>query len=320
MSLLSSWLAATPPDAAVEIAPEGVSVAMVGTRGAEAIIQAYGIEPLPAGAVQPSLTAHNVVDKPAVAAALRAACEGAGIRPKRMALLIPDLAARVSLVRFDTVPARRDDFDQLLHWQLRKSAPFPIEEGIVTYSEGAPSQGGREFVVALARRDVVLEYESVCDELGMQAGLVDLATLSVVNLLLGAAPAPTGDWLAVHMRPSYTSIAVMRGPDLIFFRSRVEGDEDALEDVVHQTAMYYEDRLEGRGFARVLLGGVGRGGGSVEAARRSLETRLGARVESIDPTRTAAPADRISVTPELSAALAPLVGVLVRARREAVSA
>src|SRR5215213_1372831 len=102
MSLLSSWLAAAPPDAAVEIAPEGVSVAMLGMRGAEAVIQAYGIEPLPAGAVQPSLTAHNVVDKPAVAAALRAACESAGIRPKRVALLIPDLAARVSLVRFDS--------------------------------------------------------------------------------------------------------------------------------------------------------------------------------------------------------------------------
>jgi type IV pilus assembly protein PilM len=320
MSLLSSWLAAAPPEAAVEIAPEGVSVAVLAGRGREALIQAYGTAPLPSGAVQPSLTAHNIPDRAIVAAALRAACDKAGVRPKRVALLIPDLTARVSLVRFDTVPARRDDLDQLLHWQLRKSAPFPIEEGVVTYTAGAPLPSGGEFVVEVARRDVVLEYEGVCEELGMHAGLVDLPTLSIVNLFLADEAAPSGDWLVVHMRPSYTSIALMRGEHLIFFRSRAEGEEEPLEDVVHQTAMYYEDRLEGKGFTRVLLGGLGRGASSVEAARRNLESRLGARVEPIDPSRAAMLTDRISMTPELMSGLAPLVGMLRRAQREAVSA
>jgi Tfp pilus assembly PilM family ATPase len=320
MSLLSTWLAAAAPEAAVEIAPEGVSVAVLARRGADSLIQAYGTAPLPAGAVQPSLTAHNIPDRATVATALRAACDKAGVRPKRVALLIPDLTARVSLVRFDTVPARRDDLDQLLHWQLRKAAPFPIDEGIVTYSSGATLPSGREFVVEVARRDVVREYEGVCDELGMHAGLVDLPTLSVVNLFLAGAAPPSGDWLLVHMRPSYTSIVLMRGSDLIFFRSRAEGDEEPLEDVVHQTAMYYEDRLAGKGFTRVLLGGRGRGPGSLEAARRSLESRLGASVEAIDPTRAAMPTDRVAMTPELMAALPPLIGMLLRAQREAVSA
>lgn len=320
MSLLASWLASPPPDAAVEISSEAVSVAVVGSRGGQAVIQAHAAEPLPAGAVEPSLTVHNVVDRAAVAAALGAACEKAGVWPKRVALVIPDLAARVSLVRFDTVPARREDLDQLLQWQLRKSAPFPIEEGIVTYSAGARSGAAGEFIVEIARRDIVREYEAVCEEQGMYAGLVDLSTMSVVNLFLSDATAPTGDWLVVHMRPTYTSIALVRGQHLIFFRSRAEGDEDLLEDVVHQTAMYYQDRLEGQGFTRVLLGGTDRGAGSLEAARRSLEERLGARVESIDATRAAAPTDRISLNPELSATLAPLVGVLLRTRREAVTA
>ena len=320
MSILSSWLAAAPPDAAVEIAPEGVSVAVLAARGGQAVLQAYATEPLPAGAVQPSLAAHNITDRATVTAALRNACERAGIRPKRVALLIPDQAARVALVRFDTVPSRRDDLDQLLHWQLRKSAPFPIEEGVVTYSPGATVEGGREFIVELARRDIVREYEGVCEEQGMHAGLVDLSTLGVVNLFAGSGTPPAGDWLVVHVRPTYTSIALMRGPDLIFFRSRAEGDEDGLADVVHQTAMYYEDRLQGRGFNRVLLGGVGRVAGSLDAVRRSLEERLRARVEPIDPTAMAMPADRISVTPELMAVLAPLVGVMLRTRQEAVGA
>ena len=37
-----SWLASAPPDAAIEIAPDAVSIAVLGSRGAEAVVQAYG--------------------------------------------------------------------------------------------------------------------------------------------------------------------------------------------------------------------------------------------------------------------------------------
>lgn len=317
MSRLASWLAAAPPDAAVEITPEGVSVATLGAGADGPMIQSYGVEPLPPGAVLPSLAVHNVPDRRPVAEALRTACEKAGIKPKRVALVIPDPAARVSLVPFDTVPPKRDDFDQMLQWQLKKSAPFPIGEAVISYSTGAARAPGREFVVEVARREVIREYEAVCEDAGMHAGLVDLSTLSVVNLFLSEAAPPAGDWLVVHMRPSYTSMALLRGADLIFFRTGAEGDEERLADVVHQTAMYYEDRLEGKGFSRVLLGGIGNGEWSLDAARQGLEERLGASVEWI---RIAPPSDRVTVTPGLTATLAPLAGMLLRTQRETVSA
>src|SRR5437870_1777988 len=107
----------------------------------------------------------------------------------------------------------------------------------------------------------------------------------VVNLFLGSADAPAGDWLVVHLRPEYTSIVIMRGAHVIFFRNRAEGDEAAIADLVHQSTMYYQDRLSGERFSRVFLGGGGRVPGAVETARRSLEERLGASVEPIDPRR-----------------------------------
>jgi type IV pilus assembly protein PilM len=317
MSLLASWLASPPPDAAIEIAPEAVSIAALG-GGSHPAVQGYAVQPLPPGAVVPSLTSRNVVDRAAVVAAVGAAVERLGMRPRRVALVLPDLSARVSLVRFDQIPPKRDDLAQLIRWQVRKSAPFPIEDAALAYSPGARSGPGGEFVVVVARRDVVREYETVCEELGMHAGLVDLATLSVVNLFLADASPPAGDWLIVHMRPESTSIVIMRGADIIFYRNRAEGDDDALTDVVHQTTMYYQDRLSGQGFSRVLLGGIGRTIGAAAVARRSLEERLSTAVEAIDPTRSAALSDRVQATPELMAALAPVVGVLLRTRRETV--
>jgi type IV pilus assembly protein PilM len=320
MSLLSSWLTSPPPDAAVEISAERVAVATMAGRGNDLVVHGYASEPLPTGAVVPSLTAHNVVDRPRVVTALRAAIERLGSRPRRVALVIPDLAARVSLLRFDRVPARREDLDQLVRWQLKKSAPFPVDDACVTYNAGGQRDGGQEFLVAMARHEIVREYEGVCDEAGTYAGLVDLATLSVLNLFLSSREMPQGDWLVVHMQPEYTTLAILRGQDVIFYRSRPEGDDDSLADLVHQTEMYYQDRLSGQGFQHVLLGGSGRVPGSLHSAARSLEERLGAAVEPIDPTRVAALRDRITVSPDLMDLLAPLVGMLVRTRREAAAA
>ena len=320
MSLLASWLASPPADAAVEIAPGRVSAAALTSRSGDLGVQAWAVEAIPPGAVVPSLTGQNVFDRAAVTMAIRTVLGRLGWRPSRVALVIPDIAAKVSLVRFDQIPVRRDDLDQLVRWQVRKSAPFAIDEACITYSAGArPASGGGEFVVVLARRDVIEEYERVCSDAGAYAGLVDLSTLSVINLFLAAAGAPAGDWLLVHMRPEYTSIAIMRGADVVFFRNKPEDEDETLTDVVHQTAMYYQDRLAGQGFRRVLLGGSGRDAGSLETARRSLEERLGVMVEPIDPATLAPLPARSTVTGDLTDVLAPLVGMLLRTHREGVT-
>ena len=305
MSLLATWLASSPPDAAVEIAPERVSAATMAGRGSSPNVQSHATEALPAGAVVASLSAHNIVDQAAVTAAVRAVLGRLDGRVNRVALIIPDVSAKVSLVRFDQIPARRDDLDQLVRWQVRKAAPFPIEEACVSYTKGAGGpDGGGEFVVVVARRDIVEEYERVCAAAGAYAGLVDLATFSALNSVLASPPLPPGDWLAVHMRPGYTSIAIVRGEDVIFFRNRAEGEDESLTDLVHQTAMYYQDRLSGQGFSRVLLGGSGRTPGAVDTVRRELEDRLGTRVEPLGQ----------------SDVLTPLLGMLLRTRKEAVGA
>lgn len=320
MSILTSWLASPPPDAALELAPDSVSGAVVSARGSDTTVQSFAFEPLPAGVLVPSLTGQNLMDRAAVVAAIKTVVDRIG-RPKKVALVVPDLATRVSLVRFDQVPASREDLDQLIRWQVKKSAPFPIEEASLTWTPGSQAiDGGHEFVVALARRDVIREYESACESAGLHAGLVDLSTFSVVNCYLAGGRVPTGDWLVVQVRSDYTSIAIMRGGDVIFFRNRGEGEGDALADLVHQTTMYYQDRLSGQGFTRVLVGGTGRPGGDLEMARRGLEERLAVPVETIDPTRVAALTDRITVTRDVMARLAPLVGMMLRTRQETAAA
>jgi len=313
---LASWLASPSPDAAIEIAADRVTAAVLTMRGAGPVVTAHASEPLKPGAVTPSLTSVNIQDRHAVIGAVNRVLEKLGTRPRRIGLVIPDTAAKVSLLRFDKVPPRRDDFDQLVRWQLRKSAPFPVDTAAVTYSSAMSApDGGHEFIVELSRAECIREYESVCEDAGLYAGLVDTATFSLLGIS-DASSGSEGDWLLIHVRPDYTSIAIVRAGAVIFYRNRAEDGEEGLPDLVHQTAMYHQDRLAGGGFGRVCLAGAGRAPGAAEAARRGIEERLGVAVEPLDPTRAATLTDRINATPELMDVLGPVVGLLLRTLNE----
>ena len=314
MSVFASLRRAPAPAAAVELASGRVSAATLEWRGHHAVVAAHATEPLPDGALTPALATANLHDRAAVLGALHRVLERVGW-PRRIGLVIPDVAAKVSLVRFEKVPSRVQDLDQLVRWQVRKSAPFDIQEAQVSYEPGIRLPDGQEFIVSLARRAVVEEYESLCAEAGAEVGLVDLATFNVINAVLAGTVPPSTDWLLVNVAGDYTSIALMRGSDLLFFRNRAADADGTLADLVHQTAMYYEDRLKGSGFVRVLLAGAGaRQAGDVEQVRRSLEDRLTTPVETVDPRQAASIADRITASPTLLDTLTPLVGLLLRDR------
>jgi len=310
------------PAVAVELAANRVAAASLEWHGGQAAIAAHAVEPLPPGALVPALTSTNTHDRAAVIQALTSVLERVG-RPRRVGLIVPDVVAKVSLVRFERVPSKLQELDQLVRWQVRKTAPFAIEEAQVSYAPGLRADDGQEFIVSLARRSVIEEYEGLCAEVGAHAGLVDLSTFNVINAVLAGSSAPTADWLLVNVAADYTSIALLRRPSLIFFRNRAADTEGTLADLVHQTAMYYEDRLKGAGFARVILAGAGAApiehAPEIEGARRSLEDRLRTSVEAADPRAAAALTDRITAAPALLDALAPLVGLLLRDREGATA-
>jgi type IV pilus assembly protein PilM len=316
-----SLLAAPAPTVAVEISARNVAAIAMTVHGDSPVIGGCGAEPLPAGAVVPSLTGTNITERTTAVRALSRVFERMATRPRRVAVIIPDSVAKVSIVRFEKVPPNTSDLGRLIRWQVRKAVPFPIEDAQVTFAPGAAVDGGgREFIVAVAKRDIVVEYEQVVLAAGASAGLVDLVTFGLINLVLAAGRPPAGDWLLVNVTSEYSTMGIMRGSDLIFYRNRIEEGEGNLSDLVHQTAMYYEDRLSGKGFERVLLSGAGEAagtaatGGGADLLRRSLEERLGVGVETVDARKLASFANRGALDAELAASVPALMGVLLRER------
>ena len=98
---------------------------------------------------------------------------------------------------------------------------------------------------------MVARRRTSCEEVQHVAGSMQARRsrhLQHRQRLLGEDHRAVGDWLLVHVTPG------LHDPDsstatLIFFRNRSDDAEGTLADVVHQTAMYYEDRLKAPGSA-----------------------------------------------------------------------
>lgn len=312
MSPLPAWLETPPPTLALAIDADRV-VALVASRdGATASVEATAEVRLPAGAIVPSLTGPNVMAREPVVTAIRQAVAQVGGRHRRCALVVADTVAKVTLLRFEQVPAQARDLEQLIRLQLRKALPFPVEQAQVSIVPGYVDASGHEFVVVAARREVVEAYEAACAAAGLHAGTIDLATLNVVNavLLADGDGAAGGDWLLVHVGADYSSLAIVRDGHVIFFRTRPADAVEQLVDVVHQTRMYFEDRLAGRGFARVLLAGADAAGRTRLAD--DIEARLGVAVRPVDVSRAVAMGPRAVAAAAGGADLAAPIGVVAR--------
>ena len=312
---VGSWFASPPPAVAVDITAAQVLAVAMADHGSTRVIAGHAVESLAAGVATPSLNSPHTHDERALVAAIDAVLQTIGHRTRRIALVLPDSVAKVSLLRFEKVPAKAQDLDQLIRWQVRKTAPFRIEDAQLTWQPGAALPGGgREYLVTMARRDIIQSYERAARAAGAHAGLIDITSFNQINAVLATGDVP-GDWLLVNIAADYATLAVVRGDHVIFFRNRTRGSEGDLPDLVHQTAMYHEDRLGGGGFSRVVLAGVSvLGAEEAERFRRVLEERLGQRVDPIDFRAAAEMRDRIAAGPELLDMLAPAVGILLRER------
>lgn len=314
MSPLPAWLQTPPPSLGLHVDAARVTAVLIESTGASQVVRAVGSSAVPAGALVPSLTAHNVLQRDPLLQAIREALDQVGGRHKRVALALPDTAAKVSLLPLEAVPTSARDLEQLIRLQLRKAIPFPIEDAQVTWAMGPTRGSGATIVATAMRRAVVEEYEGLCAAVGLHAGTVDLATFNVVNLALLGAGGGAGDALLVHVTPGYASVAVVRDGELLFFRTRPADPGEPVADVVHQTRMFYEDRLSGQGFSRVLLV-AGPDVPQRDVLARDIEVRLDARVTPLALEGVAGFGDRLSASEALVGQIAPPAGLVLRELR-----
>jgi hypothetical protein len=296
------------PLLAVEVRPRALGVVRLNRNGASVRLGAAASVDLPPGLLELSVTKANIADSKSFARVLVSVLERAGaLLHGPVALVLPDPVARLALLPVGDLPARRGrDYLELVRFRLRKTVPFEVREAMVE-TLGAP---GRDTVLAAALFLPVLEsYETVLREVGLEPGLVELSSLS----LLAGRPAgeETGDQLLVNWDEGYASLLLTRDgwPLLIRTLTDAAAAPDALGREVANTILYYRERLAGT----ILTGAVVRSAAiPPEDAVALLREPLGLTPEILDPWASLGGGDRLAAQ-----ALAGAVSSAVRSARRA---
>jgi type IV pilus assembly protein PilM len=230
------------PNLACEIRPEGVVAARASAgRGQEAIVMAFA--PLPGGVLTPGLKTPNLADPTTIQSAIETALGEVNARTKALTLIVPDAAARVLLLDFDALPARRAEALSVVRFRLRKMVPFDVEGAAVSYQVMGRGDGQLNVLVTLMPGDVLAEYEGVVRQAGYQPGAVLPSTLAAAAAMGDAAPA-----LMVNHASASVTTAITRGDEMLLHRwMDLPADpavrEEEIAQAVITTLAWYEDTL-----------------------------------------------------------------------------
>ena len=250
------WLHAMPhPSLVVEIAADHVAAARWGS--ARGHLDALGVESLPAGAVMPSPIETNVTQPDAVRSALRRVFSRVAHRGVPLALLVPDMVVRVFILSFDSLPRRSEEALPLLRWRLKKSVPFDVDETVISWMRQSGRDQNLEVITAVARQQIVREYEEVVRSVGGHAGVVMSSTLAAAPLL-----EDRGATLLVRLCSKTMTTVIVHGSNLCVYRSTEMPadaallDPQAMLDEVFPAVAYYQDTW-GATIDRARLAGFG---------------------------------------------------------------
>jgi type IV pilus assembly protein PilM len=251
------------PDAGLEFSSDCIRLAISGTQRGKPVLVHLDQEPLPPGAIDINPFNPNIHSMEVVANALKTLWSRSRMKPSRICLLLQDRAALTFHVTLEHPAKSPGDCLELIRFKLKKSIPFRIEDSQITYftASGIQDYSAATHWAVVLNQQVLHQYEQfVQSTIGVDCGLVDLATLNFMNLADGEirnSGLSDQDIFYVNLGRDSISVAISQKHDLMFFRSRALDStadrwQQALEEI-HPAMLYYVDKLGGQALARAFI-------------------------------------------------------------------
>jgi type IV pilus assembly protein PilM len=265
---LTRWFTDPPPPFLVEVSPQGVAYARR-DQPEQAAFNALGEEVL---SVNP--LSDNVKQPESLVATLSGLFPSANHPGKRrpVAVILPDFAARLQILDFDTFPAKTDEQQALVRFRMKKTVPFDVESAAVSFAV-QPSDGAKTVVVAaLMSLEIIARYEHAFRASGYHPGWITTSGAACLQLV-----PEQGLSLLVKLAGRTLTLLATDGRCLRLSRCvELESvDEPAVLEILHPTLVLLEEECRRRP-DRICLCGFGPSG---DALANRWSRDLGSPVE-----------------------------------------
>jgi hypothetical protein len=202
------------PTFALDLEPGFVAAARL--NPSKRRVQTVGVRELPAGVLEPSANKTNIADSSVVRTAITELCDGLGRVGGRLGLLIPDVAVRVALLQFESLPESPREAESLVLWRMREYLPYAPEEAHLSYQVLLKQPDSVEIIAIAARGSVLAEYQATLE--GINAG--PAVTLPATIALLPLLPDEGGGQLLLHLCPGALTTVVVASNRVRYWRTR----------------------------------------------------------------------------------------------------
>jgi type IV pilus assembly protein PilM len=237
-----------PPRHLFELSEAGIAFSYAGNNG---------FQPFEPGTLLASPVEDNLLRGEAIASMIeRLAPSNGGKKRRPAAVILPDYAARVTVLDFDSFPSVPEEQLSLVRFRVKKTVPFDIDSAAVSYFI-QPSSGGKsaskkvEVLAVTVALEVIARYEALFRAAGFHPGVVTTSTLAALNLYHGEGVA-----VLAKLSGRVLSVAVLSGNSVRLFRcvTMEEASTEEVLAVLHPTFAYIEDELSSSAAKLILCG------------------------------------------------------------------
>ena len=303
--LKSHFLDRLVPDAVFQVSPGFLSGIRVSKN--DRSVRGGFVLPFQDRPLSPSFDRPNVTDAAVLEEAISQGKEKLRLSSGSAAVLVPEQSVRVFVLSVDSFPGSGRERDTFIRWRIGKQMPVIPDDARIDYAV-TPGRGPRNIIVAMARRAVIREYESLFEKAGLRPVLVTIPSLTLINLV-GKGDSSNG--ILLNLEDDTLSLLALMDSGWALYRqkgvgtaSRPEADERA-ENIVREaenTIRFLEDKEKKR-IERLWV----RSAAAAESPE--LMSRLKERIDlPLEPLDYEAPEEWSEADKAL---LAPLVGQIL---------
>ncbi|HXI04111.1 MAG TPA: pilus assembly protein PilM [Candidatus Saccharimonadales bacterium] len=254
------------PEVAFDVDQRSVAMVRLGKRKKERFIASYEVVELPPDLFDIDFYSVHLKSPERFRELVGGIVRKEDLKLERVSLLLPDNYARVAILSLASLPRKRSDAIEMLRWKTKKAVPFKVDDAAIDFMTLPGDGTGVDVLAVLTPRAIVEGFESAFTSLGIHAGLVDLSTLSLLNLyrpVIDADIRNGAECMAANVSGGFVTFVIFRAGRMVFFRSKpfplgvIEGGEAASLRMVRRelqtSLLYYREKLDGRELARTYL-------------------------------------------------------------------
>jgi type IV pilus assembly protein PilM len=242
---IASLVSDPPPNHLFELSEAGIAYA----QGKQT-----GFAEFEPGTLVASPVEDNLLRADAVASMIGRVTPNNGSKKRKpAAVILPDYAARVSVLDFDSFPSSMDEQNSLVRFRVKKTIPFDIDSAAVSHFVQPHATGKKVDVITVTvSLEVIARYEALFRSTGFHPGIVTTSALASLNLYRGEGVA-----VLAKLSGRALTVSVIANNIVKLFRC-VALDEASDEDilgVLQPTFAYVEDEL-GAPVSRMIVCGI----------------------------------------------------------------